>query len=322
MAPTDAVLRRPQRPGRRLAPGQARPPGRRAQRLRRAPRVQRHARGRADDGTLVSDTYWTKRQPNHRNFASLLLGNSVTGAASLFRRDLLDDALPLPPRFGNLYHDHWLALVAAATGEIEYVDRPLYDYVQHADAVIGHAGRQPRRRRRQLPAPPRRAARARCRDGCAASGGGSTSASTAGWRCTAVALEQRLGPRLDPSHRRALRLALARRPLPRRARMAHRAPGAPACAATTPAAARPECSAASRGGARVGRGDATDPLNDADLPPEFATGSSASGRMRSRSAQGPRTAPWSQSDSRDVSTPHPSPTPRSAGVTPALEAIA
>ena len=92
------------------------------------------------DGTAISDTYWTARLPNHDSFASLLLGNSVSGAAALFRRELLDRALPLPPRVGNLYHDHWLALVAAATGRIAYVDRPLYDYVQHADAVIGHAG--------------------------------------------------------------------------------------------------------------------------------------------------------------------------------------
>jgi glycosyltransferase involved in cell wall biosynthesis len=92
------------------------------------------------DGSLIADTYWTSRVPNHDNFASLVLGNSVTGAASLFRRELLEEALPLPPRAGNLYHDHWLAMVAAASGPIAYVDRPLYDYVQHSRAVIGHAG--------------------------------------------------------------------------------------------------------------------------------------------------------------------------------------
>ena len=94
----------------------------------------------APDGTLIAPTYWTRRQPNHANFASLLLGNSVTGAASLFPRRLLDQALPFPPRLGNLYHDHWLALVARALGEIAYVPRPLYDYIQHPEAVIGHAG--------------------------------------------------------------------------------------------------------------------------------------------------------------------------------------
>jgi glycosyltransferase involved in cell wall biosynthesis len=92
-----------------------------------------------EQGALISPTYWTDRHPNHERFASLLLGNTVTGAASLFRRELLADALPLPPRAGNLYHDHWLALVAAATGEIAYVARALHDYVQHPDAVVGHA---------------------------------------------------------------------------------------------------------------------------------------------------------------------------------------
>src|SRR5207249_256486 len=36
-------------------------------------------------------------------------------------------------------HDHWLGCVALATGKIAYVDRPLYDYVQHHDAALGHA---------------------------------------------------------------------------------------------------------------------------------------------------------------------------------------
>ena len=92
------------------------------------------------DGAPISDTYWTSRRPNHESFASLLLGNSVTGAAALFRRELLDDALPLPPRAGNLYHDHWLALVAAATGGIAYVDRPLTTTSSTRMRSIGHAG--------------------------------------------------------------------------------------------------------------------------------------------------------------------------------------
>ena len=49
------------------------------------------------DRSPIAGTYWTARHHNHENFASLLLGNTVTGAASLFRRDLLDQAMPLPP---------------------------------------------------------------------------------------------------------------------------------------------------------------------------------------------------------------------------------
>jgi hypothetical protein len=35
------------------------------------------------------------------------------------------------------FHDHWLALVALGGGRIQYVDRPLYDYVQHGGAILG-----------------------------------------------------------------------------------------------------------------------------------------------------------------------------------------
>jgi glycosyltransferase involved in cell wall biosynthesis len=103
-------------------------------------------------GELVRPSYWTERRNNYTNFGSLLLANSVTGAASLYRRDLLDDALPLPPLLAKGFHDHWLAVVALALGEIAYIDEPLYDYVQHGGAVIGHLGanKRPRPIRRHL----------------------------------------------------------------------------------------------------------------------------------------------------------------------------
>ncbi len=160
------------------------------------------------DGAVRSSTYWTSRRPNHDNFSSLLLGNSVTGAASMFRRELLDDALPLPPKFGNLYHDHWLALVAAATGGIAYIDAPLYDYVQHGGAVIGHAGAN------------RGVVGGSFLRRLAALRGRPPGDLRDEWRriyfgeycrmaLTAVALEERLGDRLDSAHRRALHRALA-----------------------------------------------------------------------------------------------------------------
>jgi glycosyltransferase involved in cell wall biosynthesis len=90
-------------------------------------------------GALVSATYWSRRRNNHENLTSLLIANTVTGAASLMRRDLLDLALPFPPPVGRPYHDHWLGLTALAVGRVAYVDRPLYDYVQHGAAQIGHA---------------------------------------------------------------------------------------------------------------------------------------------------------------------------------------
>jgi GT2 family glycosyltransferase len=90
------------------------------------------------DGAVVADTYWGTRTNNHSDLLSLLVANAVTGAASLFPRRLLDYALPFPPAQFAHYHDHWLGLTALSLGEIRFVDRPLYDYVQHPGASLGH----------------------------------------------------------------------------------------------------------------------------------------------------------------------------------------
>jgi glycosyltransferase involved in cell wall biosynthesis len=86
-------------------------------------------------GEVVSDTYWILRRNNSTDITSMLIANTVTGAASLFERELLDVALPFPPPAGTPYHDHWLALCALATGELTYLDRPTYDRIRHLDSV-------------------------------------------------------------------------------------------------------------------------------------------------------------------------------------------
>ncbi|MEZ5062922.1 MAG: glycosyltransferase [Solirubrobacterales bacterium] len=91
------------------------------------------------DGNVLANTYWTTRRNNHTNLLSLLIANTVTGAASLMRREVVETALPFPEVPGEQYHDHWLGLVALSLGELAYVDRPLYDYVQHGGAALGHA---------------------------------------------------------------------------------------------------------------------------------------------------------------------------------------
>jgi glycosyltransferase involved in cell wall biosynthesis len=91
-------------------------------------------------GELVSTTYWTERRTNHTNMTSLLVANTITAAASMFPRQVLDYALPFPASLGHAFHDHWIALVALATGRIAYLDRPLYDYVQHSTNAFGSRG--------------------------------------------------------------------------------------------------------------------------------------------------------------------------------------
>lgn len=102
----------------------------------------------AADGRVLRGTLWRGRRNNHTNLASMLVANTVTGAATLFRRDVAELALPFPDAPGLQFHDHWLGLVALAAGEVAYVDRPLYDYVQHPGAVFGEVsgGRKSRAR--------------------------------------------------------------------------------------------------------------------------------------------------------------------------------
>ena len=86
----------------------------------------------------ISDTYWAKRRNNYRSLATLLVANTVTGAASIFRRAVLDKALPFPAYVESSFHDHWLAVVSMLLGGLDYIDAPLYDYTQHGRNVIGH----------------------------------------------------------------------------------------------------------------------------------------------------------------------------------------
>ncbi|RYX89511.1 MAG: glycosyltransferase family 2 protein [Comamonadaceae bacterium] len=67
-------------------------------------------------------------------FNVFLRRNLVTGATTVFRRNLLEAALPFPPEW---VHDEWLAAVAAATGRVDVLAEPTIDYRQHASNQIG-----------------------------------------------------------------------------------------------------------------------------------------------------------------------------------------
>jgi len=100
--------------------------------------VHSDARVVSADGELIAATMWPRGAPRVESLGAMLLTNPVVGASCLFRRSVLDSALPFPPPVGVAYHDRWIALVAAVLGGTAYVDRPLYDYVQHPGSVLGH----------------------------------------------------------------------------------------------------------------------------------------------------------------------------------------
>lgn len=91
-----------------------------------------------EGGEVIAETYWTTRRNNYTDLTSLLVANTITGAASLFRAELLDDLLPFPWRINGVMHDWWIGTTALALGEVAYVEEALHDYVQHGANVLGH----------------------------------------------------------------------------------------------------------------------------------------------------------------------------------------
>ena len=106
-------------------------------------------------GRVLRETLWQGRRVNATDLASMVVANTVTGAATLFTRELAELALPFPETPGFQFHDHWLGVVALAAGDVAYVDRPLYDYVQHAGAIFGEVAEGRRRRVRPTLSGPR-----------------------------------------------------------------------------------------------------------------------------------------------------------------------
>lgn len=70
-------------------------------------------------------------------FRRLLRSNFATGCAMMFRRRLLEPAIPFPP--DCVVHDWWLAVIASSAkgGGIYLVEEPLTAYRQHRANVLG-----------------------------------------------------------------------------------------------------------------------------------------------------------------------------------------
>ncbi|TDV50888.1 glycosyltransferase [Actinophytocola oryzae] len=87
---------------------------------------------------VIESSFWRHRRNQWSDLDSLLLLNTVTGAACMVRADVVrEQVLPFPPGTPSAFHDQWIAAVALAAGRLEFVDRPLHSYRQHDDAVSG-----------------------------------------------------------------------------------------------------------------------------------------------------------------------------------------
>ena len=94
---------------------------------------------RVVDGDLktIHPSFWAymKLDIQSNALSDLLSRNSVTGAACMTNRPLLEMAMPIPD--DAVMHDWWLALIAATCGTMTAVPRQLVYYRQHGANTIG-----------------------------------------------------------------------------------------------------------------------------------------------------------------------------------------
>jgi hypothetical protein len=83
-----------------------------------------------------------ERRSRDYSLANIIIMNPVTGMTAVFDRRTAEKALLLDAATGaGLLHDHLVALAAALSGEIVYLNEPLVDYVQHGRNTIGASDR-------------------------------------------------------------------------------------------------------------------------------------------------------------------------------------
>ena len=76
-----------------------------------------------------------KKQCKYNDYRAVNLDNVVTGCATIFKKEVLEKAIPFPT---EVYpHDWWLALIATELGKISFYDKPLVKYRQHETNTIG-----------------------------------------------------------------------------------------------------------------------------------------------------------------------------------------
>ncbi len=63
--------------------------------------------------------------------------NGYIGCCMAFRRELLPQVLPFPPKIPM--HDQWIGMQAQRCGKVTVIEKPLMDYRRHADNLTGQS---------------------------------------------------------------------------------------------------------------------------------------------------------------------------------------
>ena len=91
------------------------------------------------NGLRIANSFseFSKKMTLPQSLTEVLINGSVTGCTSLFKRELIEEALPFPDR---LYvHDKWIGVIAFLKNGFTYLHEPLTFYRQHLNNSIGVA---------------------------------------------------------------------------------------------------------------------------------------------------------------------------------------
>lgn len=92
-----------------------------------------------EENTFIDEPYITidesefRFRENSKQTRQLIARNWVISHAMLFKQDLLQWALPIPPGF--YYHDAWLAIVASKLNGIRFLNKCLMYYRRHSSSL-------------------------------------------------------------------------------------------------------------------------------------------------------------------------------------------
>lgn len=86
------------------------------------------------NGEQIAGTFPRVRRIEGECPLSFIFENCVTGHACLLKRDLLERALPIPE--GVFAHDHWLAIIAAGSGQLKASQKLLSLYRSHGSNTL------------------------------------------------------------------------------------------------------------------------------------------------------------------------------------------
>jgi glycosyltransferase involved in cell wall biosynthesis len=90
-----------------------------------------------ENGVEISSSFEesARKMTIPKSMTEAILNGFVTGCTCLFKRQLLELALPFPDKLH--IHDKWLGVLAFYKGGITYLKEPLTDYRQHVQNTIG-----------------------------------------------------------------------------------------------------------------------------------------------------------------------------------------